>query len=198
MPLIVDDHNDIFGSIFTGRATHVDNKCAIELTASTRAHWDAPTRTVTCDACVDGPTTMPAEANAAPRAIAVPPPPLAGASAQREYDRRAKRREDHVRAAHPKLVGLLLALFDEPTSTRVWAQGANGERAMGAKLDELEGQHVATLHDRSMLRPDGRRSRANIDHIAVAASGVSDGDWIDSFSFGAKRFRHPSAVNSKQ
>jgi hypothetical protein len=117
---------------------------------------------------------MPTAANVAPAVTAVPAASLAGVSAQREYDRRAKRREAQVRAAHPKLGGLLLALSDEPTSMRVWAQGANGERAVGAKLDELEGQHVVSLHDRSMLRPDGTRSRANIDHIAVAAGGV----WV--------------------
>jgi hypothetical protein len=45
---------------------------------------------------------------------------------------------------------------------------------VAAKLDELSGEHLIVLHDRVMLRPDGRRSRANIDHIAVAASGV----WV--------------------
>jgi hypothetical protein len=79
-----------------------------------------------------------------------------------------------VRAAHPKLGGLLLALFNEPASTRVWAQGAGGERAVAAKLDELEGEHVTALHDRSMVDTNGRRTRANIDHIAVAATGV----WV--------------------
>jgi hypothetical protein len=69
---------------------------------------------------------------------------------------------------------LLLALSDEPVSTRVWAQGAAGERAVAAKLDELAGDHVVVLHDRAMRKPDGRPSRANIDHLAVAASGV----WV--------------------
>ncbi|NHC12461.1 nuclease-related domain-containing protein [Motilibacter deserti] len=72
------------------------------------------------------------------------------------------------------LGGLILALTDEPTSTRVWAQGARGERAVGAKLEELAGTHVEVLNDRARRRPDGRLSRANIDHIAVAANGV----WV--------------------
>ena len=79
-----------------------------------------------------------------------------------------------MRAQHPKLGGLLLALTKEPTSTRVWAQGAAGERAVAAKLDELAGEHVVALHDRRMRRPDGSLSRANIDHLAVAATGV----WV--------------------
>jgi len=56
----------------------------------------------------------------------------------------------------------------------VWAQGAAGERAVAAKLDALAGEHIAVLHDRTLRGPDGRLSRANIDHIAVAASGV----WV--------------------
>lgn len=98
----------------------------------------------------------------------------AGGSAQRQYEKRSRRREEQIRAAHPKLGGVILAVTNEPASTRVWAQGAEGERAVGAKLDELVGEHIEVLHDRAMRRPDGRRSRANIDHIAVAASGV----WV--------------------
>jgi hypothetical protein len=56
----------------------------------------------------------------------------------------------------------------------VWAQGAAGERAVAAKLEELAGDHIVALHDRRMLRPDGRSSRANIDHLVVAACGV----WV--------------------
>ncbi|MBB2925494.1 nuclease-related domain-containing protein [Cellulomonas cellasea] len=98
----------------------------------------------------------------------------AGASAQQEYERRAARREERVRARYPRLGGLILALVDEPAHTRVWAQGARGERAVAAKLDDLSPEHVEVLHDRSMRRPDGRLSKANIDHIVVAAIGV----WV--------------------
>lgn len=68
----------------------------------------------------------------------------------------------------------MLALSTEPASTRVWAQGAAGERAVAAKLQELTGEHVVALHDRRMRRPDGTLSKANIDHLAVAAGGV----WV--------------------
>ncbi len=70
-----------------------------------------------------------------------------------------------MRTSHPKLGGLLLALSKEPVSTRVWAQGAAGERAVAAKLDELAGEHLIALHDRARLRPDGKLSRANFDHL---------------------------------
>lgn len=99
---------------------------------------------------------------------------VGGASAQFEYERRSSKREQRIRAQHPKLAGLLLALSQEPVSTRVWAQGAAGERAVAAKLDELTGEHVVALHDRRMRRTDGTLSRANIDHIAVASTGV----WV--------------------
>jgi hypothetical protein len=102
------------------------------------------------------------------------PQQRAGGSAQREFEKRSSRREQRIRSSHPKLAGLLLALSDDPVSTRVWAQGAAGERAVAAKLDELAGEHVVALHDRAQRRPDGRPSRANIDHLAVAASGV----WV--------------------
>jgi hypothetical protein len=45
---------------------------------------------------------------------------------------------------------------------------------VAAKIDELAGDHLVALHDRKVLRPDGRASRANIDHLAVCAAGV----WV--------------------
>jgi hypothetical protein len=81
-------------------------------------------------------------------------------------------REARVRVRHPKLGGLLLALVDDPATTKVWAQGAEGERAVGERLDRLPDAIV--LHDRKMRRPDGRLTQANIDHIAVTPAGV----WV--------------------
>ncbi|WP_375388361.1 nuclease-related domain-containing protein [uncultured Amnibacterium sp.] len=74
--------------------------------------------------------------------------------------------------AHPRLGPLALALVGDPSSTKVWAQGAEGERAVAASLGTLEDAMV--LHDRLLRRPDGRLSRANIDHIAVVPTGV----WV--------------------
>ena len=158
--------------------------CACPLPVGTRAVWDGDTRTVQCLGCAEpGPTEpLSAEQTAGGSSEPVPhtqPSPTivtsaAGASAQQEYQRRSQRREERIRQQHPRLGGLILALASEPTSTRVWAQGANGERKVGATLEGLAGSHVSVLHDRAMRRPDGRLSRANIDHIAVAATGV----WI--------------------
>lgn len=140
-----------------------------------------PTTAATAPCPTDQPTVdvFPAPQQVAPTlAEPVLPQPasvaLAGGSAQREYDRRSQRREATIRGRHPRLGGLLLALSTEPASTRVWAQGADGERAVAARLDELGGEHLIALHDRKMLRFDGRASRANIDHLAVTATGV----WV--------------------
>ena len=154
--------------------------CGVDLPAGTRAVWDAASRAVSCLTCSEGAPSARQPAASEPDAQhvhAVPDqrsPALAGGSAQREYARRAQNREQRVLAAHPKLGRLLLAVFNEPASTRVWAQGAAGERAVAAKLDELSGEHLVALHDRRMIREDGRPSRANVDHLVVAATGV----WV--------------------
>lgn len=94
---------------------------------------------------------------------------MAGGSAQREFERRKASREARIRSRHPRVGGLVLALTEEPTTTRNWAKGAEGERKLGAGLDGLAPAGVVVLHDR--LRPG---TRANIDHLAVAPSGV----WV--------------------
>jgi hypothetical protein len=91
----------------------------------------------------------------------------AGGSARREYDRRSARREMEVRDRHPVVGGFLLAMTGEPQATRAWAQGAIGEQIVGRHLDQLAGRGVVTLHDRRVPR-----SAANIDHLAVAPSGI--------------------------
>lgn len=60
---------------------------------------------------------------------------------------------------------MILALSDEPQSTRAWARGAQGEIELAEALAELVG--VRVLNDR---RVPG--TRGNIDHIVVAAAGV--------------------------
>lgn len=155
------------------RRPDVCSTCSTALAAGTTAVWDPATRQTHCLSCHEG------------RAAAVEPPSMvdadvprergvAGVSAQREYEKRSARRESQIRSQHPRLAGLVLAVSKEPASTRVWAQGAAGERAVAARLDELAGEHLVALHDRRMRRPDGRLSRANIDHLAVTAEGV----WV--------------------
>jgi hypothetical protein len=93
----------------------------------------------------------------------------AGASARREHDRRKARREAEVRRRHPRVGGLILAAQGEPQHVRRWAHGAGGEELVAEALAKRCGPHVRVLHDRAMPR-----SRANIDHLAVAPTGV----WV--------------------
>ncbi len=58
-------------------------------------------------------------------------------------------------------------MTDEPQRATAWATGAEGEERVGARLDRLVSESVRVLHDR---RIPG--SRANIDHLVVAPSGV--------------------------
>lgn len=140
--------------------------CSTVLAAGVTAAWYSEERVVRCLGCA-GRRPSPADAPAVPVR-------QAGESARREHARRAERREARVRARHPRIGGLILALTDEPASTRVWEQGARGEEAVGAVLDALAPEHLLALHDRRMRDGDGRLTKANIDHITVAASGV----WV--------------------
>lgn len=144
--------------------------CSAELSAGAQAHWDATAKRILCLSC--GPAVQPVALP--PSVDMLPQSATAGGSAQREYVRRATQREQRVRERHPRLGGLLLALVDEPTSTRVWAQGAAGERAVGAALEGFALDEADVLHDRRMRRPDGRLSRANIDHLVIVENGV----WV--------------------
>lgn len=95
-------------------------------------------------------------------------PGAAGASARREYERRKEGREKRIRESHPKLGGLILALSDDPQSTRAWERGAIGEELMARRLTDLP-DTFRVLHDRRI-----RGTRANIDHIAIGPTGV----WV--------------------
>lgn len=137
--------------------------CSRALEPGTGAWWDATARTVTCEDCHAAPT---------PPEIVPTDKPLergqAGASAAREHERRRDRREQRTREHHPRVGGLLLLLRDPPQHETAWQRGAAGERAVAESLEQrVSDGSVVLLHDRRMPR-----SRANIDHLAVAPSGV--------------------------
>jgi Nuclease-related domain len=94
---------------------------------------------------------------------------VAGRSARREQRRRRQRRQDAA-ARRPTLLAWLLGPSAAEkrllASERAWGQGAHGEEQVAEWLGR-RCPGVLFLHDRRMPR-----SRANIDHIAVAASGV--------------------------
>lgn len=103
----------------------------------------------------------------------------AGASAQREYDRRRARDEAKIRETwgDGRIGTIAMALSGERRSTVAWKSGAAGEVEVGRALDVIANEHVVVLHDRRIPR-----SRANIDHIVITRAGV----WI----IDAKRYRN--------
>lgn len=163
--------------------------CGTALPAGETAVYERESKTVVCLACWDAHVpALDGAVAAAEQGLGIeaqgsgPAEPerviagSAGASAQREYERRRANRENRVRTAHPKIGGFLLAVSDEPQSTTAWATGARGEELLGKRLDGLAGEGVRLLHDRRIPR-----TKANIDHIAVSTAGV--------FVIDAKRYK---------
>lgn len=94
-----------------------------------------------------------------------------GTSAQREYERRLAQRDAAIveKWGSGRLGRFARVVSPIPQSTEAWARGAEGERRLAATLERRAADEVVFLHDRAV---PGRR--ANIDHIAVATSGV----WV--------------------
>lgn len=139
--------------------------CGAELQAKADAIYERTTKTVRCLDCSTDAHEV--EAPFGPEPAGVVEVGTPGASARREFERRQGKREERIRAEHPKLGGLILALGDDPQSTKAWDVGAVGEERVGTRLNELASESLRVLHDRHI-----KGSRANIDHIAVAATGV--------------------------
>jgi hypothetical protein len=129
-------------------------RCGCELPKGSWALYDQGARQVSCVRC-------PSPA----------PEPLvdegvAGQSAHREFARRKAAREARVKGRVGNLLGgVILALTDEPQSTRAWERGATGEQKLANALETVDGLRV--LHDRRVPR-----TRGNIDHVVIASAGV--------------------------
>jgi len=148
--------------------------CGVLLVTGTQALWSASRRVISC--VVHSETSNAPDEKVKTEAKVEPPPEsekslsqgTASGSAQAEYVRRMKKREERVTARFPRAGKYILALTDEPQSTKAWKIGAEGEIATGKLLDSLAVKYgFRVLHDR--LIP---KSRANIDHIAVTRSGI--------------------------
>jgi hypothetical protein len=129
------------------------SSCRSLLPAGTEAYWLKAERQVLCKPCGNA---------------AQPPAPGPGSSAQMEHQRRRQARIDRRRTRFGRLGAWAAELSDGPQHEQAWAQGADGERRNAKRLEKLvEGHPVAFLHDRGVPG-----SRANIDHIAIGATGV--------------------------
>lgn len=171
--------------------------CGTHLAAGTRAFYDPVRRRTRCIACppasgAAGPAETERKTNEVGGRLDIRDPDsgVPGASARREYERRSRRYREQAQAAvdrdarrrrqikdeHPVLGRVAAAIIPAPTAgpepqgIAAWDTGADGEERVGQRLQRWAsdtGNYV--LHDRRIPR-----SRANIDHIALAASGV----WV--------------------
>jgi hypothetical protein len=131
----------------------VCSRCGIALHVGEVAVYDRVTRTIRCVSCPTAPAPEPHKIDAG----------VAGRSARQEHERRAAKRDAAVKDRWGNRIGgVVLALTDEPQSTRAWAVGARGEEKLAEAIDGF-----SALHDR---RVPG--TRGNIDHIVIAPAGV--------------------------
>ncbi len=96
----------------------------------------------------------------------------AGAGARYEYERRMLSEKAQRERKWGRALSFLALPWQSPSfNTRAWLQGSRGEVQLGALLDVWSKRHAGTvLHDcRASNRPG---ARTNIDHIAIAPSGV--------------------------
>jgi hypothetical protein len=165
--------------------------CGAQLGRGDSAEWDSATHELRCVACVGAHAEPSAASTTTSTKPAMRPPRAAaaeidagasreqhaatafdrgqpGASVAREYARRRGNREARTLARHPWVGGLLLTLGSAPRHESSFREGERGELAVAAALEQHAARGPAiVLHDRRM--PGGR---GNIDHLAIAPSGV--------------------------
>jgi hypothetical protein len=150
------------------------SRCGSPLRVGDPAIYERRTHSIRCIECP------------VPPAAGTPEPTfdagVAGGSARREYERRKAKRETRVRSRFGRLGGVVIALTDDPQSTRAWATGARGEEKLAEALEGIDGLRM--LHDRRVPR-----SSANIDHILISPAGV--------FVVDAKNYRGTIAIRNR-
>lgn len=173
--------------------------CGQRVASGESAGWDRVLKVVVCGTCLEQDelitSASPIDENPSvvstvseleppidvlPEAVEVG---LAGDSLKREYERRKAKREAGIREKHKRLGGLILALTDEPASTKAFAVGAVGEQKLAARLEKDCGESVLFLHNRKLGR--GRRD-GDIDHIAISSTGIH---LIDAKRYPGSRVR---------
>ena len=152
------------------------SRCSRELPVGSREWWDSDLRTTMCVECHPNDGSGPADAvppnqvqRVAPTTGSAGVTGVAGASARQMYEQKHSRREQQIDQKWGRLAGVVKLMSDDPQSTKAWAKGSEGERRLAADLTKRVGDRAVLLHDRKIPG-----TRANIDHLAVAASGI----WI--------------------
>ncbi len=132
-------------------------RCGKDLIKGTEALYDTTTKTVQCVVCEVAPVA---------ETPSIDEPGVAGSSAEREYERRHLARQERVRRRLGNTLGnVVLAISDDPQSTRAWARGAKGEQMLAEALQDVP--DLRLLHDRRVPHTKG-----NIDHLLVSSAGV--------------------------
>lgn len=137
--------------------------CEQPLPAKSKAYYDKASKTVTCQSCepvatFDGSAEL---VSAVPEMVAGIP----GAGPQREYERRAARRNERIEHTWGRLAPVAKFFSEEPQHTTAFSKGADGERRLAAHLEREIGDRAIFLHSRRIHNGD-------IDHLAIAASGI--------------------------
>lgn len=136
---------------YTGKCVN----CGLELSRGANAWWRPSDKKVICLAC--GPTS-------GPTVIDEP-----GRSAIVEGARRKDKKVAAVRQQHGDYAAAVAERTTQHQIDRSWLKGGDGERRLAAFIEREVGDAVIALHDR--LRPG---TKANIDHIWIASTGV----WV--------------------
>lgn len=143
--------------------------CGAELSARQEAVYERASKSVRCVEC---PTAAVAPEAAPLPAVqperSAPEGGVAGAAAQREYERRKAKREERVRAQHPKIGGLVLALSDDPQSTTALVIGCQGRDRAGSAArqarvrDNRRHARPAYTGHEGQHRPPRRHGRGSV------------------------------------
>jgi hypothetical protein len=96
-------------------------------------------------------------------------PGTPGASARARYEALRARDDARRRRLFGPFAPFVSLVVGPKRSTEAWRKGAQGEERVGPFLAHSVGDDGIVLHDRRIPR-----SRANLDHIAIVASGV----WV--------------------
>jgi hypothetical protein len=151
--------------------------CGVDIPAQQEGIYERATRTVRCVTCpAPGTSTGDEVENDSTTCKSVSEQGVAGSSARREYERRKAADERRLREKWGRLGGVAVALSNEKQTTTAWKRGAVGEELLGARLDSIQSDEIAVLHDLRIPR-----SKANIDHIVITSGGV----WV----IDAKRYK---------
>jgi hypothetical protein len=94
---------------------------------------------------------------------------IPGKSSLDEFQRKHDKRQQRIEEKFGRFAGIVKFLTDDPQSITAWKKGSVGERELAASLEKNLGSNVILLHDRKVPK-----TKANIDHIVIAPSGV----WV--------------------